>query len=243
MRRLILTIGLFLTILFSLAACGNGTEEGSYDLFRELKDDLLVEIGETDTLTMHNDIKRTSGGELVQHLRLSVHTERAGKVYLTVEDMLAEGGPVLVNYLYASGRFVYLYDNHGHFDADAEVKEEYYVKTREDMEGQYPNPFDIITYQLDIFPDERFEEKRNFSITDYSVSYNRKAGSFDTVVSVHYDGPEGTDDIEWILSGDMDDFTLENPDPNTGTLRFIRQDFFADFEGIDESKHEMPQGE
>ncbi len=223
---------LFLTavMLITLSACqSDATTEDLDEVTVALEESLFV----WNTMGFVNNMVIEEDGEVVQHLKMTMHVALNGQLYLEVED-LTDGSATLVSYVYIEGENedAYLYDNDGFYGEGGEV---YRIETYENIVSEIPKPSDVFNYLIYHLPKDDIEDEA-LKMNHYRVSFDGK----DLDVNLSFTFTQGSEHetLVWKIEGNTDDFTFQTPETNEAEIRFFKSDFFDSFTGIDKSLHD-----
>ncbi len=222
--------------LFLLAACAE--EQPDYDDLDDFEEDLLEAYDEWEAASLYNEVEFEQQGEVLQHIMLEMHSDTEDKMFMQVEDKMED---TITDYVYALEDEVYLFNTVPELDEDdeetGEMEEKYVIEDREDVEGALPEIRMLLQQGLQTFPRDEGEEE--IDIEEFELEYDEDTTAFDIRTSMVLENEMGEEEtFEWRMFGDFTEFTIDSPDPSMGSMTFVEQDFFEDFEGIDKDLHE-----
>ncbi len=229
MRKLIVMLTLGIVVVLSACSGEDATTEDLDEVTYALEEGLFVwdEIGFINNMIYEED------GEVVQHLKMTMHVDREGKLYLEVED-LTDGDSVLVSYVFieAGGSEAYLYD---HEDYIEEGTESYRIEVYEEVAEAIPNPNEVFQYLVYNLPRHDVEDEA-LNMNHYRVDFD--GDEVDVNISLDFRQDSETETLVWEITGHTEDFTFKSPDTGGAEIRFFKSDFFETFTGIDKNLHE-----
>lgn len=241
MKKL-LTLGLTALVAVTLTACSSH----DFDEYDELRQDILTQIGQWEHKSVYNELSLPGEAQMPQHMMLEFHeNQETGEMYMEIRD-LSDGGANIVHYTYVDDNTAYIYENYEDMDPedfddpDDYVDEYYDVTEYESIEDNFPRVDQIILDALSGFPDESIVDEEGIEFKEFDVE--RDNDTFDVVASLNYStdyqGQAIDEDMTWSLEGEYNEFTVISADPQAGEIRFVRQNFFDTFDGIDKDLFE-----
>ncbi len=228
-RRLLLLFATGSALM--LAACGGTDYEEEFEVLAE---DLFEAVTFWENKAMTNELKRVSGDTTTHHLIERYYFGYDGQIFISVHDLLLDDR--MVSYMYIEGDTAYIFEDH----TSQGGSKEYRQASRDEMRGNYPTIEQMLTQNLNAFPSEDMADDV-VSFKEYYVRYDRDSGEFEAFADMFVDDDGLTFDVSWRYTGDLEKFTIELPELETGMTQVVtyqETDFFETWDGIDTSLHE-----